>query len=56
MDAEGQNRECDRFTSKGMEKKKQFFLGLFFYCINFVFFIRKSYELKTHLKHWHAML
>jgi hypothetical protein len=37
MDAEGQNRECDRFTPKGMEKKKQFFLGLFFYCINFVF-------------------
>jgi hypothetical protein len=31
MDAEGQNRECDRFTPKGMEKKKNnSFLVYFF--------------------------
>jgi hypothetical protein len=30
MDAEGQNRECDRFTSKGMEKKNNSFLVYFF--------------------------
>jgi hypothetical protein len=41
MDAEGQNRECDRFTSKGMEKKKTILSWFIFLLHKLCFLIKK---------------
>ena len=57
MDAEGQTENVIDLPQKEWKKKKTNLSWFIFLLHKLCFFLsRKSYELKTHLKHWHAML